>query len=427
MKSEREPLSDKRAAKEDPPTEGYKLVRDGGDKAVRGFALRVTAGGTRTWVLHYSAKATGEERRMTIGRVKEWPIKKARERAAELRRLVDTGGDPLRELQEARGARTVNELADRYLAEHVAAHNRPSSKRDVESLLDQWIRPQLGSEKVAGLRHADIARFHRKVTEAGTPYRANRALAVLSKMMSLAVRWELRPDSPVKGVQRNQEIKRHRYLSGDEILKLTAALTKHPNQTAANAVRLLLLTGARRNEVLLATWDQFDLERAVWTKPGATTKQRTEHRVPLSGPAVKLLTEMREADPKAKSPFPPMRIDKAWASICAAAGFAEQVELRTKSGKAMPNKKGERVMVWKPTVRVHDLRHTYASVLASAGQSLPVIGALLGHTQPSTTARYAHLFDDPLRAATERVGAIIDAATRGNDRSAGVRKMPRRR
>jgi len=159
----------------------------------------------------------------------------------------------------------------------------------------------------------------------------------------------------------------------------------------------LLLTGARRGEVLAATWDQFDLEAGVWIKPSSHTKQKREHRVPLSAPARRLLADMRaEAERRAKERqrelskyvFPArvgggamVEIKSAWAALCRAAKLE--------------------------CVRIHDLRHTYASVLASAGLSLPVIGALLGHTQPGTTARYAHLFDDPLRAATERAAAIV--------------------
>ena len=206
-------------------------------------------------------------------------------------------------------------------------------------------------------------------------------------MFSLAVRWQMRDDNPCRGVERNHEERRYRYLSGDELRRLTDALVAHPGPTA-NAVRLLLLTGARRGEVLTATWDQFDLESGVWVKPSSHTKQKREHRIPLSAPARQLLADMRAGIKDSPYVFParsgdgPMtEVKKGWAGLCKAADI-----------------KG---------VRPHDLRHTYASVLASAGLSLPVIGALLGHTQPSTRSRYAHLFDDPLRAATERAAAIV--------------------
>jgi integrase len=128
------------------------------------------------------------------------------------------------------------------------------------------------------------------------PIRANRAAALLSKMFSLAAtRWEMRSDNPCRGLERNTEEKRNRYLAGDELRRLTEALAVHPNQAAANAIRLLLLTGARRGEVLGATWDQFDLEEGVWTKAASFTKQKKLHRVPLSAPARQLLAEIKAA------------------------------------------------------------------------------------------------------------------------------------
>ena len=168
-------------------------------------------------------------------------------------------------------------------------------------------------------------------------------------------------------------------------------LAEWPDQEVANIIRLLLLTGARSGEVLGARWDQFDLEAGTWTKPGATTKQKTEHRIQLSAPAMKLLSMIRETPIRSfysLAAAQDHRVDlkKPWPHICKAAKI---------SG-----------------VRVHDLRHSYASLLASSGFSLPMIGALLGHTQAQTTARYAHLFDDPLRKATNRVGAIVMATAR---------------
>jgi integrase len=177
-------------------------------------------------------------------------------------------------------------------------------------------------------------------------------------------------------------------------------MAAHPARQSANAVRLLLLTGARRNEMLSARWSQFDLTAGVWVKPAASTKQGKQHRVPLSRPAILLLSEMKTAADHenalrlrdgAGSPEvnlfpgangkPQTDLKRFWASVCSKAGLIG--------------------------VRVHDLRHTHASILASLGLSLPIIGSLLGHTQASTTQRYAHLMDDPLRAATERLGQIV--------------------
>jgi len=295
-----------------------------------------------------------------------------------------------------RAAPTVADLCRRY-EEHHLPKKRPASQRDDKANIRLYILPELKHRKVTEVSFTDIDGLHRKITRAGKPIAANRVMALCSKMFALAIRWKWRPDNPAKGIERNPETKRTRYLSGDELRRLMAAFATHEDQQAANIVRLLLLTGARRGEVLAARWDQFDLTNGVWTKPGSTTKQKTEHHVPLSVPARQLFAELHsEAEKLTQKPggkitdwvFPSHSasghrrdIKKNWATLCRAANI---------NG-----------------VRVHDLRRTYASLLASTGLSLPVIGALLGHSQPATTARYSHLLDDPLRAATERIGAII--------------------
>ncbi|MGH7054931.1 MAG: tyrosine-type recombinase/integrase [Stellaceae bacterium] len=380
-------LTDKTVRSLSNPEKGNKITYDGGPTAIRGFGARVTAGGVKSFVLNYTI--AGRERRLTIGGYPAWTVAAARAEAKRLRQDVDRGIDPLAEREAERAAPAVADLSARYLAEHAI---KKRTGKDDESMIRRIVNPELGNRKVVSLTFADIDRLHRKVTKEHGPYQANRLVALLSKMLSLAVRWEMRTDNPARGVERNPEERRYRYLSGDELRRLTEALAAHSSQAAANAVRLLLLTGARRGEVLSATWDQFDLNAGIWIKPSAHTKQKREHRVPISAPARQLLGEMKAAQ-KNPAPYvfparggdgPMMEIKTSWASLCKAAGLRG--------------------------VRIHDLRHTYASVLASAGLSLPVIGALLGHTQNSTTARYAHLFDDPLRAATERVGAIVAGA-----------------
>jgi integrase len=381
-------LSDKIVADLPPPPRGSRIVYD---SLVKGFGCRVTAAGSRAFVLNYRRKADGRERRFTIGSVPDWGVPAARNEARRLKRDIDLGSDPLGDLAAGRAAPTVAELCERFLNEHVP-RVRPSTARDYRQQIGADIVPAIGRLKVAAIAFADIDDLHRKIS-ARAPTHANRVLACLSRMFSLAIRWGMRAANPCRGVERNQEHKRTRHLNGDEIAHLTTALTELRDQQAANAVRLLLLTGARRGELLSARWTDLDLVAGVWTKPGATTKQKTTHRVPLSAPAVHLLGEMQSRAGDAPWLFPARSgghltdIDKAWDRLREAADF--------------------------PGVRLHDLRHTYASVLASAGLSLPVIGALLGHTQPATTARYAHLLDDPLRAATERVAAIVMPAKGG--------------
>lgn len=372
------------------------------DDVVPGLGARVTAAGHRAFVLNYSLPS-GRERRYTIGAFPDWRTTTAREEAMRLKASIRaTGADPVGELEQQRGQPTVADMVGRYTEEHLPT-KRASTQRDERSMIGKWIMANgLKSMKVAEVTHDDIDTFHRRVTKLGGPYRANRVIAVLSKMFSLASRWRWRPDNPVKGVARNPEAKRQRYLTGDELNRLSAALAAAQDQASANVIRFLLLTGARRGETLAAEWSDFDLVEGVWVKPGHTTKTATEHRVPLSAPARALLSTISTTVDNSDLVFPgrdgKQRYDvkKQWAAICKAAKITG--------------------------VRLHDLRHTYASVLASSGVSLHVIGGLLGHTQPQTTHRYAHLVDDALRAATERAGVIIDGS-----KSAEVVKIRRRK
>ena len=279
--------------------------------------------------------------------------------------------------------------------------------------------------KLAAIDHDAIDSLHRDITTIRrTPVRANRTVETLRKAFNLAIRWNWCERNPAAGVRRNPEDKRSRYLNKTEIGALAQALNDHSEPASANAIKLLMLTGARRGEVLGATWAMFDLENGIWTKPSAHTKQRRLHRVPLSGPALRLLADMKdEAARKARkhgvalSPYvfpgvdgkPLTDIKRTWTSVCLKAALVEQVEKKARNGKPLKGKDGKPVMIAQPSVRMHDLRHSFASILVSAGASLPLIGQMLGHTQPQTTARYAHLYDDPLRKAAETVGEVVDA------------------
>jgi integrase len=386
------------------------------DKEVKGFGCRVTAGGARSFILNYRTRG-GRERRFTIGKASEWRASAARAEAVELKKRIDRGEDPLAEIEADRGAKTVADLCDRFIEEYLP-RKRAKTSRDYKAAIETYIRPTLKHHRVAEVTFSDLDGLHRKVTKGGqrgrgAPYIANRTVAILSKMFSQAIRWGWRTDNPAKGVERNHEEKRQRYLSPTEIAALSAALAEHKDTQAADIVRLLMLTGARKGEVLSMRWEHLNLETGHWTKPSAHTKQKTVHRTPLSGPAKQLLSELLKAKEGARSNLPraqfvfPGRFDdghriefkKAWAEMCIAAKIITVKTVKDTKG-------GERILV-RPSARVHDLRHTYASVLASSGLSLSIIGALLGHTQPATTARYAHLLDDPLRQATERVGVVV--------------------
>jgi integrase len=385
-------LTDKlvRALQPPPATNGRGNNRITYDTSVSGFGARITSAGAVSFVINYRRKTDGLERRWTIGAFPAWSVTAAREEAKRLKREVDGGGDPVGKFKAEREAPTVAGLSARFEAEHLP-RLRPSTAQMYRGLIKNEVMPALGRMKVAAVGFEDIDRLHRNVSRRA-PYLANRLLALLSKMFALSVLWNMRSNSPVRGVQRNQEIKRKRYLSGDELNRLTKALATYHNVEVTDAIRLLLLTGARKSEVLSATWSQLDFGAGTWTKPGATTKQKSDHVVPLSAPARQLLAQIRERNKSAKFVFPGpgtsghrTNLKRDWERICKTAGIVG--------------------------LRVHDLRHSFAAQLASAGVGINVVGALLGHTQPSTTSRYAHLFDSALREAAERVGAVIASAT----------------
>ena len=373
-----------------PPASGHTIIYD---TDLKGFGLRITAKGARAFVLNY--RSAGIERRLTIGRYPEWSASAARKEAENRKRQIDLGDDPMARRHEDRAALTVRELCVLYDERHLPGKSR-ASQRDDRAIIRAIILPQLGNLKAACIRYADVEELHRNLSRT-TPYRANRALALISKLFTLAMKWDVVTSNPAKGVKRNSEEARQRYVTEDELKRLLSHLVDHPNRTAADAVLMLLLTGARRMEVLAATWGQFDLKGGVWTKPSASTKQRRLHRVPLSSPALELLRKRRAEFQDARVVFPGRDgtssitdIKKFWASVCRAA----EIE----------------------GVRLHDLRHTFASTLVSDGANLPLIGTLLGHTQAQTTMRYAHLFDRPQRAAVERLGRNMMSSLRKESR-----------
>jgi integrase len=389
-------LTDKTVAALEAPPKGNRRVPD---SEVQGLHAQVTAARRHSWVLRY--RFHGVETLYTIGDYPDWNTAAARTEARRLKRLIDQGRNPKADRDEERAAPTVADLAKRYETEHLPG-KRPRSADEDRALIRDYVLPAIGKLKVADVTQADIRKMHRAITDAGKPYRANRALACARTMFNLAMSpdWNMRADNPARGgtggVQRNPEDGRERFLSEAEIARLSEALVSHPERTTVALIRFLMMTGCRFGEAANATWDQFDLERGIWTKPSSHTKQKRRHALPLSAPALALLRERnREAAgtfvfPSSKpgrkersKEHPLTTIKTAWARICRDAKL-----------------KG---------VRIHDIRHSFASVLAGSGASLQLIGSLLGHAQIATTARYAHLADDARRAAVERVGAIITA------------------
>jgi integrase len=358
------------------------------DNTLPGFGVRVKPSGVRSYIIQYRNRNTSTSRRLTIGQhgpllTLDQAKKQARAMLADAMR----GEDPVEIRKTARRAPSIADLAVDYLERHAVPKKRPKSVRDDRAMLDNIILPKLGAKKVDAIGRRDVEAI--QVGMKDRPYQANRVLSLLSKMFNLAIEWKWRPDNPAKGIERYQEQKRERWLSDEELRHLCAVLDEHPNTRAANAVRLQLLTGARLGEVLTSRKEDFDLHRGIWTKPSHQTKQKRTEHLPLSAQALILVTLIIETS-DAGSPFlfpgnkpgqPLHEIKKFWSVVLREAGIVNY--------------------------RRHDNRHTYASHLVSSGLSLEIVGRLLGHTTATTTKRYAHLADDPLRAATDQFGSKI--------------------
>ncbi len=243
--------------------------------------------------------------------------------------------------------------------------------------------------RVQSIDRHDVEALHMRLSK--TPYQANRVLALLSTMFGLSIHWGWRSDNPVKGVQKYLEVKRDRWLNQDELQRLWEVLDQYPDELMSYVFKFLLLTGARKNEVMQATWSQFDLERGVWTKPSHLTKQKKTEYLPLSEKALNILHEIIRLRGKHAGYVFPGRGDQPIKKL-------EHYWYKVLKLAKLEN------------VRIHDLRHTHASHLVSSGLSLSIVGKLLGHTQGSTTQRYAHLADEPLRLAAELFSTKVDEA-----------------
>lgn len=369
-----------------------------GDDTPKNFGVRVYPSGHKAYVITYrpvpATRAT-PKKIYTLGACNVLVLDQARDLARQWLAAIRQGADPAAQQEALRRAPTMADLAQRYLSEHAEVKKKPSSLHMDRVNLRLHVLPALGQRLVHEISRADIATLHHAMR--ATPGAANRVLALLSKMFGLAEQWGLRPQqsNPVYGIERYRERKLERFLTMEELARLGAVLheaertqTEMPSVIAA--IRLLILTGARLGEILGLRWEQIDWQRGLAQLSDSKTGEKSLY---LSPAAIEVLRGLaRQQDnpyvlPGRHHGKPLMNPHKPWARLC------HQAEIEG--------------------VRLHDLRHTYASMGVALGLSLPILGKLLGHQQAATTQRYAHLGPDPVHEAAHRVGARLREALGG--------------
>ena len=390
------------------------------DDALPGFGVRVKPSGVKSYMIQYRRGAISK--RMTIGSCALFRLEQARDRGRRFLSAAKDSEDPAAERDKARKAPSVSDLADRYLAEHATLRKKPSSvSADIRNISNH-VGPLLGKLRVQDVTSEDIDQFLCKVQAGvtakdeklgtrsrrivrGGPGVANRCVALLSKMFNLAERWKMRPPgaNPCRGLEKFKERKVERFLSAEELGRLGDALRSYElSPYAVAAIKLLVFTGARLGEVLASRWDRINFERSEMRLEDSKTGAKTLHLPP---PALEVLSELPRAEGNpyvitgANPGAPLVNLEKPWRVIRRMAGLDD--------------------------VRLHDLRHAFASVAASSGMGLPIIGKMLGHSQPATTARYAHLASDPVKVAAATVAGKIAAAMKGasgSDNVTGLRE-----
>lgn len=358
------------------------------DDELSGFGVRVLPSAKMAYVIQY--RAGGRTRRNAFSHVGKMTPDEARKHARELLVEVDKGKDPVAEIVAQRRSPNVSALCDRFLTEHVASRCKPSTLAEYRRSVELFIKPRLGTFKVGDVKRADIADLHRGLGR--IPYQANRTLGVLSKMFNLAEVWGLRPDgsNPCRHVRKYPEKKRERYLTNEELSRLGNVLEEAEREQSepmpvVAAIRLLMLTGARLGEIQTLKWDY--VRDGYLALPDSKTGAK---RIELTKPATAVLSRIK------RIPGNPFVIvgtvpGQHWTDL-------QRPWRRIRKKANLPD------------LRIHDLRHTFASVAVSAGESLPMIGKLLGHNHVQTTARYAHLAPSPVTDTAGRVANKIAAA-----------------
>jgi integrase len=361
------------------------------DSQVSGLGLRITPTGTKIFIAQ--ARIAGSKRRITVGYAADMPLSRARTEAQQMIVAMRNGVDPTAE-QKARlraaAARsvTLRDFSARWLTEHVSPKLKPRTAQGYKEILARHILPALGNLSIAAVDREQVERLH--LAMADTPRTANQAIAIVRALLSFAVQHGLRTSNPAAGIKAYRENKRERFLSEAEIGAAADAITQAESRGigpfAAAGLRLALFTGARSGEITSIKWDHIDWGRRLIRLPDSKTNEpRTIH---LSDAAIEVLRNVPHVGPyviagrKYGSPF--QSLSRAWHIARNYAGLDD--------------------------VHLHDLRHSFASIAAGQGLSLYTIGKLLGHKNPKTTARYAHLARDVAQSANDEIGAVMQAA-----------------
>ena len=409
------------------------------DSELRGFGLRVTSAGVKTFVIRYRVGGgrTGVERMFSVGRFgPQLPVEEARKLAREALAEVVKGGDPQGGRAEKRAEMTVAELCDLYV-EKGCATKKASTLYTDKSRIERHIKPLLGRKRLSSLQRSDVQKFltdvaagksattektkpHGKAVVTGGRGAATRTLGLLGAILEFAIERRYLKENPVRRVKRFKDRKMDRFLSPAEVGRLGKALEEmeaegaHPYGLAI--VRLLALTGARKTEVAALRWSEVDLDRGALRLADSKTGEKT---LALSPGAAAILAgiERHAGIPFVFASTAAMRRTETEGVRAATVAVTRGKAVRTYALNAKEHYQGV-AKVWGEArrradlsdVRLHDLRHTFASFGAAGGFGLPVIGALLGHRHAATTARYAHLSDDPVRKANDWIGGEIAAA-----------------